>query len=202
MPDGLRGRRRIERSTQFRLPCRSDGKFPDAEESCTPISCNVPQVPMSTSPARDKVLFDAVVSYTCLDGYEVAAGISTFAGKCSGNGEIKFVGAAGGPTQPECEPVKCGAAPAQPDSVMLFEKPSCSDKVCMPFCAGEIADPKSTGHLKGTSDEISDPREGVCDEGYTVGDATGGRDGYSMEPRFWRILRTFWAVSTELRVLE
>eukprot|EP00929_Paragymnodinium_shiwhaense_P066503 TRINITY_DN3336_c0_g1_i3.p1 TRINITY_DN3336_c0_g1~~TRINITY_DN3336_c0_g1_i3.p1 ORF type:complete len:3781 (+),score=899.34 TRINITY_DN3336_c0_g1_i3:54-11396(+) len=106
--------------TDFEVPCRSDGTFPDVSHRCEPIKCHVPPANHATASLTGNVIYGTVVEYTCLDGYdvvEVETGLAVdgrgFVGFCGEEGELAFEG------HFECQPVVCGALPAMSNAQLL-----------------------------------------------------------------------------------
>jgi hypothetical protein len=150
--------------THFKIPCRSDGKFPDIPSACVPVQCPVPVVQHATSSGVGDVVFDNVVTYSCIDGYEVATsgGGHTFSGKCGEDGILHFDAG----EQLSCAPVLCGELPSHPNAALLI--PSAGGAL-VPLPVGE--------HVT----FATPPLTIQCNSGYTLGGIAGGLSELDLE---------------------
>jgi len=94
----------------FSVPCQIDGTFPIVTKQCMPTPCEVPIAHYASSSAFGEVLYSAVVSFTCFDGYQTSSGETSFFGKCEASGALDY-GALTFNGAIACEPVVCGSVP-------------------------------------------------------------------------------------------
>jgi len=130
--------------------CGADGSFPDTNKQCLPVSCPVPQQAHATA-SRTTLKYSETVSYTCDHGYHLHSSATAhlgFEGVCTANGTVSVDGSV-------CEPIECGAIPAQPNAMM-------------------VGGPQG-GMTFGYTATY------VCDAGFTLGGIQGGEVLYNIE---------------------
>jgi len=115
--DGYTTTGEADGKSKFDLECGSEGLFlPEIFPVCAPVKCGEPPEVGKANYPEGNMLFPAIVSYTCDEGYSMDGTTDEskkgFAIKCQKDGTFEALPALGDDgDDKECEKVKCGPFP-------------------------------------------------------------------------------------------